>query len=220
MLLFDCHLTHLAPPVLRAVGAAGIWVLPLPAKMTWLMQPLDTHVFAAYKASIRRRYVQHLADDATGRVSTAKVLEIALAAAAEVLPAFAVNGLAFAHNGFGSQQRLLRRSLLLHLGKEEVAPPRAGLPTLPELQAYLGVRTTVDLNALFSGICCRPARPLVVVMMRRRLLAKSNWTVARPLAMVMMRRRIPCIQHPQDPATQSHHSSNWERCSSQRGREV
>ena len=54
VLLMDCHLTHLAAPVLRAAGAAGIWELPLSAKMTWLMQPLDTR---ACSQSSRRRSV-------------------------------------------------------------------------------------------------------------------------------------------------------------------
>ena len=161
VLLMDCHLTHLAAPVLRAAGAAGIWVLPLPAKMTWLMQPLDTHVFAAYKAAIRRRYVTHLAADEAGRVANAKMVEIALNAASEVLHG-RPHDRAFQQNGFGSQQGMLRRSLLLHLGTEERAPAPRGLPTLPELHAYLGVRTAVDLGALFSGICRRPGRPPVI----------------------------------------------------------
>ena len=52
VLLMDCHLIAFAAPVLCAAGAAGIWELPLSAKMTWLMQPLDTR---ACSQSSRRR---------------------------------------------------------------------------------------------------------------------------------------------------------------------
>ena len=54
VLLMDAHHVHLAAPVLRAAASWGIWVLPLPAKTTWLLQPLDTHIFSAYKAAMRR----------------------------------------------------------------------------------------------------------------------------------------------------------------------
>ena len=47
VLLVDALPAHLAPAVLGAAAAAGLWVLSLPAHITWLLQPLDTHVFAA-----------------------------------------------------------------------------------------------------------------------------------------------------------------------------
>ena len=49
VLLLDTASMHICP---RAIGMAarhGICMQYIPAKMTWLLQPLDTHVFARYK---------------------------------------------------------------------------------------------------------------------------------------------------------------------------
>ena len=40
---------HLAAKVFRAATRCGIWVLVVPAKLTWLIQPADTHAFYKYK---------------------------------------------------------------------------------------------------------------------------------------------------------------------------
>ncbi len=56
ILLMDCLRAHWHPYVLSACRAARIWPLCVPASMTWLMQPLDTHVFLKYKAYLREVY--------------------------------------------------------------------------------------------------------------------------------------------------------------------
>ena len=44
ILLWDALPAHCAPSVLRAAGRAGLWVVIVPAKMAWLLQPLDTRI--------------------------------------------------------------------------------------------------------------------------------------------------------------------------------
>ena len=85
VLLMDAHHVHLAAPVLRAAASWGIWVLPLPAKTTWLLQPLDTHIFSAYKAAMRRKYVEVLACQDSPRMQPGSVLWAAHGACVEVL---------------------------------------------------------------------------------------------------------------------------------------
>ena len=46
ILLLDSHKAHLNKNVLELAVSLNIWVLVVPAKLTWLLQPLDAHVFA------------------------------------------------------------------------------------------------------------------------------------------------------------------------------
>lgn len=56
ILVQDCASIHLTKKVLQTAAALGIWILPVPALCTWLLQPCDTHVFSPYKAFLRNAY--------------------------------------------------------------------------------------------------------------------------------------------------------------------
>ena len=56
VLLLDACRQHLSNGVFAACSATRIWPLVVPAKMTWLLQPLDTHAFFSYKARLRVCY--------------------------------------------------------------------------------------------------------------------------------------------------------------------
>ena len=56
VLILDAARIHFHPLVLRACRAEGIWAVFVPAKMTWLLQPLDTHAFALYKSELQQQY--------------------------------------------------------------------------------------------------------------------------------------------------------------------
>ena len=45
---------HLAEAVLDAIAAARTWFVCIPARLTWLLQPLDTHAFLRVKRGLRR----------------------------------------------------------------------------------------------------------------------------------------------------------------------
>ena len=121
VLLMDTAPVHFAKACLRAAATAGVWVLPIPAKTTWLLQPLGTHVFARYKAYLRNRCQQCLADHPDGVVSATSVLHAIADACAVVLPQQPWAA-AFEGNGFGAGQQQLRASVLRELDIE--AAPR------------------------------------------------------------------------------------------------
>jgi len=72
--------------------------------MTWLLQPLDSHVFARYKNYIRQMYTEKQLQNASGFVSTARVIKIINDAIK-----YAFQGStwasAFDHNGYGQQEQ-------------------------------------------------------------------------------------------------------------------
>ena len=56
LLIFDAVPLHLADEVMGELATAGIWYLVTPARLTWLLQPLDTHAFAKYKRYLKTRF--------------------------------------------------------------------------------------------------------------------------------------------------------------------
>jgi hypothetical protein len=67
ILVLDCSKIHLTPAVLKTAADLNLWLLVVPARCTWLLQPLDTHVFSPYKAFLRRAYRD--SKNAEGQVS-------------------------------------------------------------------------------------------------------------------------------------------------------
>ena len=49
ILLMDALPARVAQTVFRAEARCGFWVVVVPAKLTWLIQPADTHAFYTYK---------------------------------------------------------------------------------------------------------------------------------------------------------------------------
>lgn len=54
ILVMDTASCHTNARLVRAAGALGIWIAFIPAKLTFLLQPLDTHVFAGYKDCLKK----------------------------------------------------------------------------------------------------------------------------------------------------------------------
>jgi hypothetical protein len=53
LLWIDCASQHVSVEVLNHAARLQIYLLLVPASLTWLMQPLDVYVFAKFKATIR-----------------------------------------------------------------------------------------------------------------------------------------------------------------------
>ena len=67
ILVMDCAGIHLTARILQTASALGIWVLPVPAGFTFLLQPCDTHVFSPHKAFLKHAY--RASKDRTGTVT-------------------------------------------------------------------------------------------------------------------------------------------------------
>ena len=52
IMCFDTFRAHIHPTVLRYLSMNGFHVIIIPSLMTWALQPLDTHAFAAYKREL------------------------------------------------------------------------------------------------------------------------------------------------------------------------
>lgn len=56
ILTFDAVPLHIGPEMLTAIAIAGLWYIVIPARMTALLQPCDTHAFARYKRFLRKEW--------------------------------------------------------------------------------------------------------------------------------------------------------------------
>ena len=60
ILVFDASRVHFSMDIAQKLWFAEIRIVVVPAKLTWLLQPLDTHVFANFKNNLRKQ-LQHAA---------------------------------------------------------------------------------------------------------------------------------------------------------------
>jgi hypothetical protein len=131
ILVMDCAGIHFAKRVLSAASALGIWIVPVPARCTFLLQPCDTHVFSPYKAFLRRAFRE--CKDESGNV-TPEAWARTLIEVATVFLCGRSWAHAFEQTGIiGTRQHLTR----------EVASVDAQLPVAPFLAP--SVRMVQDL---------------------------------------------------------------------------
>ena len=69
----DCAM--LAGRVFRACEAARIWPCVIPPKLTWRLQPLDTHCFLSFKSTLQQIYQRRRATTSHGEVETPLFLQ-------------------------------------------------------------------------------------------------------------------------------------------------
>ena len=136
--LFDAVRLHTTTVVLAALSGARIWPVLVPARMTWLLQPLDTLASQTYKAHLRARYQSARADLGVGDLSTRPFLACICVAIRHVLQGTRWDS-AFDQDGFGNKQTQLGSFVMRHL--HIVAPP--------DIQAS---RTSIEQLSCFSPL--------------------------------------------------------------------
>ena len=85
ILLMDAHSCHFSEEALSAACAQHIWPCIIPASMTGVLQPLDTHVFARFKMFLRTRLHQLMLSGANKDLAAEEVLEAVMHAMKGVL---------------------------------------------------------------------------------------------------------------------------------------
>ena len=99
ILSLDAAPLHLAQEVLREMTSAHIWYIVVPARLTWMLQPLDSHAFVLYKNFLRRGFIDAVGDGDT-RSFMRRMLDLVIGAIRYILQgrrwqrAFEQNGLA------------------------------------------------------------------------------------------------------------------------------
>lgn len=140
LLLMDCSPVHCHEDVRRAAGRLGFSVCFVPRRLTWLLQPCDTHVFRKYKADLRRRTAEVQAAAGRGALPTVALLRCLLLSIRFVLQGHCW-AQAFARNGYsGDGQASVSHRILRVLGEMPLASAVCGPVTAEDLALVLPAR--------------------------------------------------------------------------------
>ena len=158
ILLMDTAGVHICPLFLSRACRRGVMVHYVPAKLTWLLQHLDTHAFARYKNFIRDGYRKHIMTSESGTCDTPTMIELVAGACRYVLQKVKWAS-AFDANGYGKQQGYLRRGILAALQWSDTPNVAAELPSFQGFEAIFPKRTDIPLRPLLQ-IYMKPEREL------------------------------------------------------------
>ena len=153
VLAIDVCRAHISHDVVVHSRRLGFEVVFVPAKMTWLLQPLDTHVFAQLKRSIRDGLFQRIVASSSGRLFARDAIAVKAAAIDKILVTRDWSGI-FRRLGMDGCVDNLRPAVRDLLSGSDLAP-RA--PTAPELKDLLGCSTRSS-KAILSSLLGRAPR--------------------------------------------------------------
>jgi hypothetical protein len=183
VLLLDAVPLHYHRRVLNACNAWHIWPVVVPAKLTWLLQPLDTHFFYKYKMWLKSRYQDARVNTDALELTTAQFLECVYDTINHTFDDDLKLAAAFDENGFGHHQTSIRRFIKGVLEVDSVSDVPAGLPSDEQLKLCFPRKAKVPLAPLLR--CLRPpgqpaALPSPPVAIRRAIRAPIGVAVAEP----------------------------------------
>jgi len=174
LLSMDAFSAHLAPRVADAAHRAGLLLHEIPASLTSLLQPLDTHVFAALKHALWEANQQRLLASSTGEYSARDFVEMVCRVVRKELCHSRPQ--AFASCGFSPRQQGLTDRVLAALERTDFPDIDCNLPTLDDLTAIWPARMQIPIIALFRRFTQQPAS----VRERTDVLPATEETVPNP----------------------------------------
>jgi hypothetical protein len=142
--MFDAARIHCTSGVFETCFRLGAWPLLISARMTWLLQMLDTHGFAAYKGMLVGEYQDALA---LGDVDIDTLLQCVYRTIEETIQSKDW-GAAFDANGFGADQGALRASVRRHLELEGAVVVSSERPGADDVRPCFPRRSVVHPRVL------------------------------------------------------------------------
>ena len=149
ILILDACPAHLGPKFLGACRRHNIWVQYIPARMTWLLQPCDTHCFGMLKRMFRREYHLALITSATGQVGVRRIVEIIVQGVREVMQGHRWAP-AFVGNGWQYQQRFIRQKILKLLEWDTIPSLPAILPNYKEMRSIFPGNREIPFDVMLG----------------------------------------------------------------------
>ena len=147
----DVYRAHITSAVWRAMARVNFFYFLIPAKMTWAMQPCDTHVFALFKRHLGDATQRAAVRSDSGQVPLTPFVEIVCNVLEEVVRKRSWTN-AFRDLGLLGNQLAVSRSVLDKLSLSAVEDVGDGLPTLTMLQDIWPVGSTIPINAVFATV--------------------------------------------------------------------
>jgi len=165
ILLMDACRIHYHPRVFHSCYSANIWPVVIPARLTWLLQPCDTHAFLGYKADLKTKYQIGRLNTGTGEFDTAGFLCCLYSTIRTILQGTRW-ATAFDCDGFGANQAALSTYILRNLELEvgDIVSVCADLPSEEKLKLCLPKKARIAMKSLLGPFL--PRRPVAKRLVR------------------------------------------------------
>ena len=151
ILAFDAYKAHFNIAVWSTWAKRGLWPLCIPAKLTWLLQPLDTHGFAAFKKLVAQLFHDKRLYGADG-FDGLKTLVVSVASAVTDLMAKKSWAPSFAGNGLSMKQGKVRKTITTFLDLRRPLVVSSEKPSKAQLQLCFPRNMGVPESALFRPL--------------------------------------------------------------------
>jgi len=151
VLMLDAYRAHIGARVFNAGVRYKLWLLVVPAGMTWLLQVLDTHVFRSYKACVRNAYQLHCIEQGVEAHGLQLILDSVRDATASVIVGRDWSA-AFAGNGFGGNQVAVRPRIKAMLGFGGSLKIVSDRPSPGHLRVCLPRNATLFYNSVWRAV--------------------------------------------------------------------
>ena len=165
VLYWDAWRAHTTASVLRVCGRYGFWPCLVPAKLTWALQPCDTHLFAMYKDRLALECQRRVVATADGKWTWSLVVESWCQVLYGVMETYDWSK-AFRDNGLTPSQAHVSARVKNKLGWENDIPDVGrDLPELRHLRALFPTNAVIPIEELFCALVRRergrPTAPAV-----------------------------------------------------------
>lgn len=165
ILVLDMAKSHIHESICASARRLGISLLYVPAKMTWLLQPLDTRVFARLKCRLRQAWHAEQVRSRAGQVSSQDWLLLVCKAVKEVLCGHPWER-AFSDVGLTCTMPAVSPGVLRTLGFPVQPPVPEGPLSQTDVQRIFPARMHIRASWFFPElrpIRCAPNRPTALV---------------------------------------------------------
>lgn len=161
ILCADSYKAHLSNSNWQSCAAYGFFYFIIPAKLTWALQPCDTHLFATFKAFLWKK-VQQLTIDGNHSCPKMATLMDALVATIESVLNNTSWTKAFQDLGYCGHQHAVSPRTLQKLDMTEWPQVGHDLPTLEDIAQCLPFRCDIPIGLIFDAVL-RAERSAAVV---------------------------------------------------------
>ena len=158
ILLMDAAKLHWVSAVMNTCGRKGVWPMLVPARLTWLLQPCDTHMFFKYKLHLKKAYQRRRSEAMIGGALGVKdLLGCVYAASEHVVADITGWKQAFLDDGYGARQTQLSAFRRRHLELE--ASPEVGdhKPSVDQVKLCFPQNQTVPTMSQLFRCSAMPA---------------------------------------------------------------
>jgi hypothetical protein len=145
----DAYRAHVTSEVWQQCVKLQILYCVIPAKLTWALQPCDTHVFASYKHRLQTVCQGAVVDSATGKLSLEVLLQGVCRCIVEILEGRSW-AKAFADTGLTGTQADVSARVQSKLTFERIPLVGSDLPTLAQLVNVFPKRAVLPIDNMFG----------------------------------------------------------------------